>query len=154
MLKVVQSGEKWGKCMLLGEYELRIDHKGRLAIPARFREAFREGLVLSRGFDKCLIVYTEVEWGKVAEKLVALPLTQLNPRRISRFTFSGAFDLELDRQGRVIIPLTLRQYAELDEEAIVVGAYSHLQIWSKQLWVAEKKFMSEHAADIAEAVQL
>jgi len=140
--------------MLLGEYELRIDHKGRLAIPARFREKFSEGLVLSRGFDKCLIAYTDAEWGKVAEKLVALPLTQLNPRRISRFTFSGAFDLELDRQGRVIIPLTLRQYAELNDEAFVVGAYSHLQIWSKKLWMAEKEFMSEHAAEIAEAVQM
>jgi len=140
--------------MLLGEYELRIDHKGRLAIPARFRATFREGLVLSRGFDKYLIAYTVAEWEKVAEKLVSLPLTQLNPRRISRFTFSGAFDLELDRQGRVIIPLTLRQYAELNDEAIVVGAYSHLQIWSGKLWTAEKKFMAEHAADIAEAVQM
>ena len=140
--------------MLLGEYELRIDHKGRVAIPVRFRETFRGGLVLSRGFDKCLIAYTTLEWAKVAEKLVALPLTQLNPRRISRFTFSGAFDLELDRQGRVIIPLTLRQYAEINDEVIVVGAYSHLQIWSKELWTAEKKFMSEHAAEIAEAVQM
>ena len=140
--------------MLLGEYELRIDHKGRLAIPARFREVFRSGLVVSRGFDKCLTAYTVPEWEKVAEKLVALPLTQLNPRRISRFTFSGAFDLELDRQGRVIIPLTLRQYAELNEEAIVVGAFSHLQIWSKKLWATEKEFMSEHAAEIAEAVQM
>jgi MraZ protein len=140
--------------MLLGEYELRLDHKGRLAIPARFRGAFRDGLVLSRGFDKCLIAYTVAEWEKVAEKLVALPLTQLKPRRISRFIFSGAFDLELDRQGRVIIPLTLRQYAELNDEAIVVGAYSHLQIWSKKLWTSEKEFMSEHAAEIAEAVQM
>ncbi len=140
--------------MLLGEYELRIDHKGRLAIPVRFREAFRGSLVLSRGFDKCLIAYTTVEWEKVAEKLAALPLTQLNPRRISRFTFSGAFDLEPDRQGRVIIPLALRQYAEINEEAVVVGAYSHLQVWSRELWTAEKKFMSEHASEIAEAVQM
>ena len=140
--------------MFLGEYELKIDHKGRLAMPVRFRETFRGGLVLSRGFDKCLIAYSTSEWAKVAEKLVALPLTQLNPRRISRFTFSGAFDLELDRQGRVIIPQTLRQYAEINDEVVVVGAYSHLQIWSKELWTAEKKFMSEHAAEIAEAVQM
>jgi len=140
--------------MFLGEYELKIDHKGRLAMPVRFREVFRRGLVLSRGFDKCLIAYSTSEWAKAAEKLVALPLTQLNPRRISRFTFSGAFDLELDRQGRVIIPLTLRQYAEINDEVVAVGAYSHLQIWSKELWTAEKKFMSEHAAEIAEAVQM
>jgi MraZ protein len=140
--------------MLIGEYELKIDHKGRLAIPVRFREVFRGGLVLSRGFDKCLIAYTAVEWSKVAEKLAALPLTQLNPRRISRFTFSGAFDVEPDRQGRVIIPLTLRQYAEINDEVVVVGSYSHLQVWSKKLWMAEKKFMSEHASEIAEAVQM
>jgi transcriptional regulator MraZ len=140
--------------MFLGEYELKIDHKGRLALPVRFREVFRGGLVLSRGFDRCLIAYTALEWAKVAEKLVALPLTQLNPRRIARFTFSGAFDLELDRQGRVIIPLTLRQYAEINDEVVVVGAYSHLQIWSRELWTAEKRFMSEHAAEIAEAVQM
>jgi len=140
--------------MLLGEYELKIDHKGRLAIPVRFREAFRGGLVLSRGFDKCLIAYTTAEWAKAAEKLASLPLTQLNTRRISRFTFSGAFDLEPDRQGRVIIPQTLRQYAGIDDEVVAVGAYSHLQIWSKKLWTAEKKYMSEHASEIAEAVQM
>jgi transcriptional regulator MraZ len=140
--------------MLLGEYELKIDHKGRLAVPVRFREAFRGGMVLSRGFDKCLIAYTTAEWAKVAEKLASLPLTQLNTRRISRFTFSGAFDLEPDRQGRVIIPLTLRQYADIDDEVVAVGAYSHLQIWARKLWTAEKKFMSEHASEIAEAVQM
>ncbi len=109
--------------------------------------------MLSRGFDKCLIAYTVAEWQKVAEKLVALPLTQLNTRRISRFTFSGAFALELDSQGRVIVPPTLRQYAEIKDEVVIVGAYSHLQVWAKELWTAEKEFMSEHAAEIAEAVK-
>jgi MraZ protein len=94
------------------------------------------------------------EWGKVAERLVALPLTQLNTRRISRFTFSGAFDLEFDRQGRVVIPPTLRQYAEINDEVVVAGAYSHLQLWAKELWAAEKEFMSEHAAEIAEVVEM
>lgn len=140
--------------MFLGEYELRIDHKGRVAIPVKFREAFRDGLVLSRGFDKCLIVYTMAEWGKVAEELASLPLTQLNPRRVARFTFSGAFDLELDRQGRVILPPALRLYADINDEAVIVGSYSHLQIWSKELWAVEKQFMAEHAADIAEAVEM
>jgi len=148
---VVKSGSKW---MLLGEYELGIDHKGRVAIPARFRGTFRDGLVLSRGFDKCLIAYTMAEWEKVAERLVALPLTQINPRRTSRFIFSGAFDLELDSQGRVILPPTLRQYAEIKDGVVIVGAYSHLQIWSKELWTTEKEFMAEHAAGIAEAVEM
>jgi len=140
--------------MLLGEYELRLDHKGRVAVPVRFRETFRGGLVLSRGFDKCLLGYTTAEWEKAAEKLVALPQTQLNTRRLSRFTFSGAFALELDRQGRVIIPPALRQYAEIKDEVVIVGAYSHFQLWTRELWMAEKEYMSEHAADIAEAVKL
>jgi MraZ protein len=147
---VVKSGSKW----MLGEYELRIDHKGRVAIPVRFRETFRKGLVLSRGFDKCLIIYTLAEWEKVAERLVSLPLTQLNTRRISRLTFSSAFALELDRQGRIILPPVLRQYAEIGDEVVVVGAYTHIQIWSKELWAAEKDYMSEHASEIAEAVDV
>ncbi|MCK4792757.1 MAG: division/cell wall cluster transcriptional repressor MraZ [Desulfobacteraceae bacterium] len=140
--------------MFLGEYELRIDHKGRVAIPAKFRDAFRAGLVLSRGFDKCLIVYTMAEWEIVADELVSLPVTQLNPRRIARFTFSGAFDLEPDRQGRIILPPALRQYADIDDEVVMVGSYSHLQIWAREHWSAEKQFMAEHAAEIAEAVNI
>jgi MraZ protein len=140
--------------MFLGEYELRIDHKGRVAIPAKFRDAFRAGLVLSRGFDKCLIVYTMAEWEIVADELVSLPVTQLNPRRIARFTFSGAFDLEPDRQGRIILPPALRQYADIDDEVVMVGSYSHLQIWGREHWAAEKQFMAEHAAEIAEAVNI
>ena len=125
-----------------------------IAIPARLREAFRGGLVLSRGFDRCLNVYTMAEWGKVADKLTSLPLTQRNPRRITRFTFSGAFSLDLDRQGRVVLPSSLRQYAEINDEVVIVGSYSHLQIWSKELWAEEKKFMAEHAMEIAEAVEM
>jgi MraZ protein len=140
--------------MFLGEYELRLDHKGRVAIPAKLRDAFRAGLVLSRGFDRCLIVYTMDEWGRVAEELGSLPVTQANPRRIARFTFSGAFDLSLDRQGRVVLPAALRQYAGLNDDVVLVGSYSHLQIWDRDLWAEEKKYMMEHASEIAEAVQV
>lgn len=140
--------------MFLGEYELRIDSKGRLAIPAKLRDAFRGGLVVSRGFDKCLNIYTLSEWERVAEELVSLPTTRLNPRRVARFTFSGAFDVEPDRQGRIVMPPTLRQYAEISDEVVLVGVYTHLQVWATDLWAEEKQFMAEHAADIAEAVEL
>jgi MraZ protein len=139
--------------VLIGEYELRVDHKGRIAIPARLREEFRGGLIVARGFDKCLIVYTVPEWAKVAERLASMPLTQLNSRRIGRLVFSGAFDLTLDRQGRVLVPPILRQYAAIDDKAVLIGAYSHLQIWSKELWTAEKQFMVENAVEISEAVE-
>jgi len=140
--------------MFLGEYELKIDRKGRVAIPAKFRESFRAGLVLSRGFDKCLNGYTMIEWERMAEELVSLPVTQLNPRRVARFTFSGAFDLEPDRLGRIIIPPALRQYAGIVDEVVVIGAYTHLQLWAKDLWAAEKQYMAEHAAEIAETVEI
>ncbi len=140
--------------MFLGEYELRIDSKGRLAIPAKLRDAFHGGLVVSRGFDKCLNIYTLSEWERVAEELVSLPTTQINPRRVARFTFSGAFDVEPDRQGRIVMPPTLRQYAEISDEVVLVGVYTHLQVWAADLWAEEKQFMAEHAADIAEAVEL
>ena len=139
--------------MFLGEYELRIDPKGRMAIPARFREAFGDGAVVACGFDKCLVVYTMAEWARVAERLVSLPPTRRNSRRIARFTFSGAFDVELDRQGRAVLPVALRQYAGINSEAVLVGAYSHLQIWATEIWAAEKRFMADHAAEIAEEVQ-
>lgn len=140
--------------MLIGEYELRIDHKGRIAIPAKFREAFQDGVVVARGFDKCLLVYTMAEWLRQAERLASMPLTQMNSRRLARFTFSGAFDLKLDRQGRIVLPPGLRQYAEVTDETFLIGAYTHLQIWSKELWNAERQFMVEHAADISEAVHI
>ncbi len=140
--------------MLLGEYELKIDHKGRLAIPVRFRGAFQNGLVLSRSFDRCLIAYTMTEWKKVADRLVSLPLTRLNTRRIARFTFSGAFALEPDRQGRIILPPVLREYAGIDDRVVVVGAYTHVQLWSAEQWAAEKEYMSKHASEIAEAVEM
>jgi len=140
--------------MFLGEYELRIDPKGRLAIPARFRDEFRGRLVISRGFDRCLNIHTLTEWQQLADALVSLPATQLNPRRIARFTFSGAFDLSPDRQGRIVLPLSLRQYAGINDEVVLVGVYTYLQVWAKDLWAAEKEFVAEHAADIAEAVQV
>ena len=140
--------------MLVGEYELKVDYKGRIAIPAKLREAFRDGLVLARGFDRCLTVYTKAEWWKVADRLASSSPTQINSRRLARFTFSGAFDLEMDRQGRVMVPSALRQYAGVNDEVVVIGAYNHLQIWSRDLWNAEKQFMIEHAAEISEAVEM
>ena len=147
----MSGGEQW---MLIGEYELRTDHKGRIAIPVRFRETFRDGLVVARGFDKCLLVYATAEWVRLAERLASMPLTNINSRRITRLTFSGAFDLGLDGQGRVVLPPALRQYAGISDEVVLIGAYSHLQIWSREFWNEEKQFMIEHAAEISEAVEM
>ncbi len=139
--------------MFLGEYEHNIDQKGRVAIPARLRDAFSKGLVLSRGFEKCIVVYPLAEWNKVAEKLAALPMTQSKVRRINRSTFSSAFQQELDGQGRVLVPPQLREYAGINGDVVVVGVNNYLEIWSKENWAAESGTMDNEAWQLAESVE-
>jgi len=140
--------------MFLGQYEHSLDQRGRVAIPAKFRDAFPEGLILARGFDKSILVYPLSEWRRMADKLAALPTTQSNSRRVNRATFSNAFDSELDRQGRVLLPAPLREYAQIKDTVVVVGMYSYLEIWDKDLWTTEKAFMEQQAWQMAEAVEL
>ena len=138
----------------LGEYQYRIDTKGRVAIPARFREAFKEGVVVAQGFEKCINVYSVAEWEKVAEKLTSLPMTRQNARRINRAILSSAFNLELDRQGRVVLPSTLKDYAAIKSEVVIAGLHSYLEIWNAENWAAEKAVMRAQAAQIAEQVEV
>jgi MraZ protein len=138
--------------MFLGEYEHTIDSKGRVALPVRFRSGLREGIVISRGFDRCLIVYPLGEWRRMAERLLSLPITRATPRRVNRNMFSGAFQADLDRQGRVLLPASLREYAEIGSDVVIAGLYSHIEIWSKENWASEKAIMIEQAAQIAEEV--
>ncbi|MBI4300828.1 MAG: division/cell wall cluster transcriptional repressor MraZ [Chloroflexi bacterium] len=140
--------------MFLGEYEYNIDQKGRVAIPARFRDEFRGGLVVARGYDRCIVVYPLPEWQRMADKITSLPLTRQTSRRLSRATFASAYNLELDRQGRVIIPASLRDYAGIRDSAVIVGVHNCLEIWDKDLWAAEKSIMTEQAAEIAEAAEV
>lgn len=139
--------------MFLGEYEHNIDQKGRVAIPARLRGALGNGLVLSRGFEKCIIVYPMAEWNKVAEKLASLSTMQSNVRRINRSTFSSAFQQEMDGQGRVLIPPQLREYAGINGDVVVVGVNNYLEIWSKENWQAESTTMDEESWKLAESVE-
>ena len=139
--------------MFLGEYEYTIDQKGRVAVPAKFRDAFREGLVLSRGFDRCLIVYPMAEWVKMAEKLASPPSARSKFRRLSRTAFSTAYNLDLDRQGRIVLPLSLREYAGITDSAIIAGIHNYLEIWSREAWAAEKSLMDEQAWHLVEAIE-
>lgn len=154
-------GAKWGKmgkkgkpAVLLGEYEHSIDDRGRLAVPARFRDEFKAGVILARGFDRCLLVYSIEEWRKVADRLADLPVTQSTVRRVNRTTFSSAFKLDLDRQGRILLPGRLREYAQLNDDVVIVGMYRYLEIWSKTLWDGERSVMEDQAWQIAEAVEV
>ncbi len=140
--------------MFLGEYEHSIDAKGRIAIPARFRDALKAGAVVTKGFDRCLIVYSLEQWMKRAEAIAALPENQLNSRRFTRSTFASAYTLDLDRQGRILLPPSLRQYADLNGNAVVAGLHTYLEIWDSQLWGAEKKLMDEQIPEIAESIEL
>lgn len=120
--------------MFLGEYEHNLDDKGRLAIPARFRDALGDGVVITRGFDRCLMGFPRDTWEKLAQQVSNLSLGQGDARNLRRLLFSGASDVVLDRQGRILIPQNLREYAELGEQAIVAGLNTHFEIWSGARW--------------------
>ncbi len=122
--------------MFLGEYTHSIDDKGRLTIPARFRGELAAGLVVTCGFDTSLVVYPIEEWVKVAEKVAAQPLSSESARSLRRRVFSLAADLEPDRQGRILLPQKLREFADIDGDAIIVGMFNHVEIWDKDRWQA------------------
>jgi MraZ protein len=139
--------------VFFGEYEYTIDQKGRVTIPPKFREAFKGGIVLSRGYDKCITACTVSEWDKRAEQMSRLPMTQSKARRLNRATFSSAFSLDLDGQGRIILPAPLRDYAGIANEVVVAGVRDSLEIWSKQAWAQEQEMMSEQVWQIAESIE-
>lgn len=136
--------------MLLGEYKHSIDDKGRLAIPAKFRTKIEGGAIITRGLDKCLFVFTMREWKKLAEKLVALPLAQANSRAFARLMLSGAADVELDSQGRILIPESLREYAGLSKNSVVAGVYNRMEVWDAETWNEYKKKTESSSEEIAE----
>lgn len=120
--------------MLLGEYQHTIDDKGRLTMPARFREELGETFIVTRGLDHCLFVFPLAEWKALEARLKALPMTQATARAFVRILFSGATECTLDRQGRVLIPPALRQHARLQRDAVIIGLSSRAEIWAREEW--------------------
>ncbi|HOL17363.1 MAG TPA: division/cell wall cluster transcriptional repressor MraZ [Bacillota bacterium] len=120
--------------MFAGEYQHTLDEKGRVTIPARFREELGERFVITRGLDRCLFVYPLSEWAKVEEKLKNLPFTRSDNRAFTRLFFSGAAEVELDRQGRVLIPQNLREHAGIEKEVMIIGVSTRVEVWSEQAW--------------------
>ena len=133
-----------------GEFEHRIDPQGRVSMPARFRPAFEDGIVLSKAYDPCVVVYTMEQWEKIAEDVAAAPANLAGSRRLARLTFAGSYPSMLDRAGRVLLPPPLRDYAALEDNVVIVGTGRFLEIWSSAAWRAEREALDEHAADIAE----
>lgn len=136
--------------MFIGEYKHAIDEKGRLAIPTKFRKNLAKGAVVTRGLDASLFLFPKEEWGKLAQKLASLPLGQSNSRAFARLMLAGAMDVEMDKQGRIVLPEYLRQYASLGKSAVVAGLFNRLEIWDEQKWEAYKKKVEEDADAVAE----
>jgi MraZ protein len=120
--------------MFLGEYAHTIDDKGRLTIPAKFRDELEGGVVVTRGLDGCLWAYGRAEWESLAEKIGKLPTTNEAARNFSRFMFSGAFDSVPDRQGRILVPQNLRDYADIQADTVIIGVMNRLEIWNPARW--------------------
>lgn len=139
--------------MFLGEFSHTLDNKGRLTVPAKFRDELASGLVITRGIDRCLSVYPRPVWDELAERISRLPLTQSTARNFGRLMFSGAADFIPDRQGRVLIPQGLREYARLNNDAIIIGLYDRLEIWNPEDWTNVKEKVEENPETIAEQLQ-
>jgi len=136
--------------MLIGEFKHSLDQKGRISIPAKFRQKFAEGLILTRGIDQCVFGFSKTEWEKVVNKITNLPLSQSNARAFARLMLSGAFEAEIDNQGRVLIPEILRKYANLEKKVVIVGMYNRIEIWDENKWEEYKKQSEESSEEIAE----
>jgi MraZ protein len=134
----------------MGEFQHTLDDKGRMIVPVKFREELGTAFVVTRGLDKCLFVYPRTEWEILEAKLKSLPMTRADARSFVRFFFSGATECELDKQGRILIPTTLRDYAQLDRDCFVLGVSNRVEIWSHSLWAAYADQAEESFADIAE----
>lgn len=136
--------------MFIGEYSHNLDEKGRLAVPIKFRRALQKGAVVTRGIDNCLFLYTKTEWEKLAEKLATLPIGQSNSRAFSRLMLAGAMDADMDKQGRVVLPEYLRQFAGLKKNVVVAGLYNRLELWDKDQWESYKGKTEAESTAIAE----
>lgn len=135
--------------MLIGEYAHSLDAKGRVNFPSRLREDLGERFILAKGLDGCLFVYSMEEWGRLEEKIKAMPMSKA--RTLQRFLFSGAVDVELDKQGRLVIPGNLRDYAKLTKDVMVIGASTRAEIWDKDQWLTSCESLTPDT--IAEAME-
>ena len=139
--------------MFFGEFEYRIDDKGRMPIPPRFRCELKEGVVLAQGIEKCVTAYPPSEWKQIATTLTSGSLTPSKMRRLSRAIFATAFSTNLDGQGRVALPLPLREYAGITNEVVIIGANTYLELWNKEHWEEEKAISREQAWQIIESLE-
>ncbi|MCI5740058.1 MAG: division/cell wall cluster transcriptional repressor MraZ [Lachnospiraceae bacterium] len=139
--------------MFMGEYNHTIDAKGRMIVPSKFRELLGNEFVVTKGLDGCLFVYPNEEWKNIEEKFRTVPLTTKDARKFSRFFFAGAATCEVDKQGRILIPPVLREFADIQKDVVSVGVLNRIEIWSKDRWVDNNTYddmdeIAEHMAEL------
>ena len=139
--------------MFFGEFEYKIDQKGRVPIPPKFRRELREGMVLTPGIEKCIIIYPLAEWKKVATTLTSGSVTPSKLRRLNRAIFATAFSTNIDGQGRIALPAPLREHAEIVDEVIIAGDNTYLELWNRVHWEEEKAVSQEQAWQIIESLE-
>ena len=137
--------------MFMSEYNHTVDAKGRLIIPSKFREILGDEFVISKGMDGCLFVYANDDWKAFEEKLTSLPLINKEARQFARFFLAGASQVEVDKQGRILLPASLRSFANLDKDVVLVGVGSRIEIWDKEKY--EALSADENMDDIANAME-
>ncbi len=139
--------------MFLGEFEYKIDEKGRLPIPPKFRRELKEGVVLSAGPEKYIVAYSSAEWKKLATTLTSGTVVPSKLRKLNRAIFATAFSLNIDNQGRIALPIPLREYAGIEDEVIIAGVNTYLELWNKEQWESEKTISQEQAWQIIESLE-
>lgn len=139
--------------MLIGEYSHSLDDKKRLSLPAKFRKTLGKKVVMTRGLDSCIFVFTTVEWEKIAQKLSEQSVGSRDARDLNRFFLSGASEVEVDSSGRVLVPEYLKTFAKLESKVTLAGLYSRVEIWDDTLWQERQKAITENADDVASKLQ-
>ena len=144
--------------MFYGEYEHTIDRKGRLIVPAKFRQALQEhqvkALFLTRGLDGCLFLFPEAEWRQTESRFKDIPFTKGEGRKFNRLFFSGATEVMVDRLGRLLVPRTLKEFAQIKQDAVIVGVSNRMEIWAKEKWQAFYESSRQSFEEVAERVML
>ena len=140
--------------MFIGEYRHSLDEKGRVIVPAKYRDKLGDAFVLTKGLDGCLFIYTLAEWSIFEQKLRSLPLTNTKARKFVRFFLSGAIECNTDKQGRILIPVNLRDYSEIEKDIFFVGMSNRIEVWSDKKWIdynedeIDVEILAEHMEEL------
>lgn len=138
--------------MLVGKYQNSIDAKGRMIVPAKFRDELGQKCIISKALDKCLEIHPMSEWERFMEKLSKLPTADPKARQLARHFFASAVEGEIDKQGRLTLPLELRDYANVEKDLVTVGSYEKIEVWSKEEWDSNENTKEMDPSQLAESM--